>query len=264
MTLKNQKRKTVLITGATNGIGFELTKLFAKDQFNLILVARNRNKLEEMAISLMKQFSIKVLVISEDLSQASSAKSIADQVLKSEMEVDLLINNAGVALYGNFGFTDLEKELNMIQLNIVTLTELVKYFLPTMLQNKSGQIINIASTAAFQPGPLMSVYAASKAYVLSFSEALSEELKHTGVSVTTICPGPTKTGIINASGGNKSKLFQGKMMSPRKVAKLTYEAIKKEKTVVVTGLKNKILAQAVRFIPRTIVRKLARKLLDEK
>ncbi|WP_129689797.1 SDR family NAD(P)-dependent oxidoreductase [Gottfriedia acidiceleris] len=264
MNFKKTKGKTVLITGPTEGIGYELTKLFAKDHFNLVLVARNKTKLEEMANSLMKQFNIKVLVISEDLSKANSAKSIFDQVLKSQMEIDILVNNAGVALYGDFGQTDLKKELTMIQLNIVTLTELVKYFLPNMLQKKSGQIINIASTSAFQPGPKMSVYAASKAYVLSFSEALSEELRHTGVSVTAVCPGPTRTGIINSSGGNNSKLFKGKIMTPKKVAKLTYKAVSKKETIIITGFKNKILAQSVRFIPRSIVRKLAKKLLEER
>jgi len=264
MNLRKQKNKTALITGPTEGIGYELTKLFAKDHFNLVLVARNKIKLEEMASSLMKQFNIKVLVISEDLSKVNSAQSIFDLVSKSQMEIDILVNNAGVALYGGFGQTDLKKELKMIQLNIITLTELVKYFLPNMIQKKSGQIINIASTSAFQPGPLMSVYAASKAYVLSFSEALSEELRHTGVSVTVVCPGPTRTGIINSSGGNKSKLFKGKIMTPKKVAKLTYEAVNKKKIIVITGIKNKILAQSVRFIPRSIVRKLAKKLLEEK
>ncbi|WP_088012428.1 SDR family NAD(P)-dependent oxidoreductase [Gottfriedia acidiceleris] len=264
MNFKKQKSKTVLITGPTEGIGYELTYLFAKDHFNLVLVARNKIKLEKMAISLMKQFNIKVMVISEDLSKENSAQSIFDQVLKSQMEIDILVNNAGVALYGEFCQTDLNKELKMIQLNIVTLTELVKYFLPNMIQKKSGQIINIASTSAFQPGPKMSVYAASKAYVLSFSEALSEELRHTGVSVTAVCPGPTRTGIINSSGGNNSKLFKGKMMTPKKVAKLTYEAANKKKTVVITGIKNKMLAQSVRFIPRSIVRKLAKILLDER
>ncbi|MEH7512986.1 SDR family oxidoreductase [Gottfriedia acidiceleris] len=264
MTFKKQMGKTVLITGPTEGIGYELTKLFAKDHLNLVLVARNKIKLEEIANSLIKQFNIKVLVISEDLSKAHSAKAIFDQVSKSQIEIDILVNNAGVALYGDFGQTDLKKELEMIQLNIVTLTELVKYFLPNMLQKKSGQIINIASTSAFQPGPKMSVYAASKAYVLSFSEALSEELRHTGVSVTAVCSGPTRTAIINSSGGNNSKLFKGKIMTPKKVAKLTYEAISNKKTVVITGIKNKILAQSVRFIPRSIVRKLAKKLLEER
>ncbi|MEE6451366.1 SDR family oxidoreductase [Gottfriedia acidiceleris] len=264
MTVKKQKGKTVLITGPTEGIGYELTKLFAKDHFNLVLVARNKMKLEEMANSLKKQFNIKVLVITEDLSKVNSAKLIFDQVTTSQMEIDILVNNAGVALYGDFDQTDLNKELKMIHLNIVTLTELVKYFLPKMLQKKSGHIINIASTSAFQPGPKMSVYAASKAYVLSFSEALSEELRHSGVTVTVVCPGPTRTGIINSSGGNHSKLFKGKIMNPKKVAKLTYEAVSMKKTVVVIGIKNKILAQSVRFIPRSLVRRLTKKLLDER
>lgn len=264
MTYKKQRNKTVLITGPTNGIGYELTKLFAKDGFNLILVSRNKPKLEEMANLLTKQFNNKVLVISEDLSKATSAKSIFEQVSKSQMEVDILVNNAGVALYGEFRNIDLKTELSMIQLNIVTLTELVKYFLPNMLQKNEGQIMNIASTAAFQPVPMMSIYAASKAYVLSFSEALSEELKQTGIYVTAVCPGPTNTGIIDASGGSNSKLFQGKMMTPNKVAELAYKAVKKKKTVVITGLKNKILAEGVRLIPRSIVRKISKKFLEEK
>ncbi len=181
--------KTALITGASSGIGYELSKLFAQDSYDLVLIARSENKLQDLAAKLQNEFGSQVKVIVQDLGINFAPKTIFSQLQEENITIDVLVNNAGFATYGLFTETDLQAELEMMQVNMVALTHLTKLFLPGMVQRRQGKILNIASTAAFQPGPLMAVYYATKAYVLSFSEAIANELIGTGVTVTVLCPG---------------------------------------------------------------------------
>ncbi|WP_442893566.1 SDR family NAD(P)-dependent oxidoreductase [Bacillus sp. 2205SS5-2] len=255
-------KSTVLITGASGGIGLALAKLFAQDQHNLVLVARSEDKLNEIAQDLSKKHSIKVNVIVSDLSKPQAAKQLFEETKRRGLVIDSLINNAGFGLFGEFEKTDMQRELEMIQVNITAVTELSKYFGQEMVERKQGQVLNVASTAAFQPGPLMAVYYATKAYVLSFSEALSNEWKDSGITVSALCPGPTSTGFGDQAELGQSKLFKSGVMDAESVARKAYEGLKQEKTVVIPGMKNKILAKAVRLMPRSIVPSIVRKAQD--
>jgi uncharacterized protein len=248
-------KKTALITGASGGIGLELAKLFAKDGYRLILVARDEKRLAKLAQELTGQGN-EVKTVALDLSQSTAPQQLMDQLKRDGVSVDVLVNNAGFGLFGNFSETSWPKEKDMIQLNMVTLTELTKLVLPEMVSRKSGKILNVASTAAFQPGPLMAVYYATKAYVLYFSEAIAEELRGTGVTVTALCPGPTKSGFQKLAEMENSKLVQGNTDSPETVARLGYRALMGGKRIVITGLRNKILAHSIRFMPRSLVTKV--------
>ena len=255
--------KTALITGASSGIGYEFTRLFAKNGYNLVLVARSEKQLMQVAQELQEQFGVSVKVIVKDLSNASAPEEVFTELEQEGVTIDVLINNAGFATYGMFAEIDLATELQEVQLNMVTLTHLTKLFLPDMLKRRQGKILNVASTAAFQPGPLMAVYYATKAYVLSFSEALANELRGTGVSVTALCPGPTESGIQKRANMEDSALVSGKkMMDAARVAHSGYRALMASKTVVIPGLKNKLLAVAVRFSPRKVVTQVARSMQE--
>jgi uncharacterized protein len=245
-----------LITGASGGIGYELAKLMAADKNDLVLVARSEGKLKELAGELSAKYGISVQVISKDLSQPGSSQEVFEQ-LKST-RIDYLVNNAGYGLFGNFWETDPKKELEMIELNVVSLTQLTKLFLPQMIERKQGRILNVASTAAFQPGPLMAVYYATKSYVLHFSEALAEELEGTGVTVTTLCPGPTETGFQKQAEMQGSRLIKRKIADSASVARVGYAAMLRGKRVVIPGLRNKLMAQSVRFSPRALVPKMVK------
>jgi len=252
-----------LITGASSGIGYELAKLFARDGHDLVLVARNRPVLEALADKLKEQHGTSVKVLAKDLGQPSAPQEIVSQLKKDGIQVDVLVNNAGVGAHGPFAESDLKVQLNMIQVNLTALTELTRLFLEDMVKRGQGRIFNIASTAAFQPGPLMAVYYASKAYVLSFSEALAEELRPTGVTITTLCPGPTDTGFQKAAGIQGIRLLKAKRMDAQTVARIGYEGLFKGKVIVISGLTNKIGAFLVRFVPRGIVRRAVRKLQEK-
>ena len=257
--------KTALITGASGGIGYELTKLFAKNSYHLVLVARNEQRLKEIAEDLRKEYGISVRVIVKDLAHAGAPKEIFDTLQRESIHVDVLVNNAGYTVFGEFSKTSLTDELQMIQVNIVALTHLTKLFLPEMLKKKSGKILNLGSTASFQPGPLMAIYYASKSYVLFFSEALSEELRNTGITVTALCPGPTETGFQKRGKMESSRLVAGKkIMDAQSVAEIGYQALMKGKAVVIPGLKNKILAQSIRFSPRSLTPRLVKHLQKSK
>ena len=248
---------TALITGASGGLGADFARLFAKDGYELVLVARSEEKLRQLA----RDLGVKTTVISADLSKPDAAADLVARL--GGMEIDVLVNNAGVGLAGAFVDTDLEKELEMIQLNITALTQLTKLLVRPMVQRGRGRILNVASTAGFQPGPLMAVYYATKAYVLSFSEAIAEELRHSGVTVTALCPGPTATGFAEAANVNSTRLFtMTAPMSSEKVARIGYEAMKRGRRVVITGVKNKLLAQSVRFSPRRAVTTIVRKMQE--
>jgi uncharacterized protein len=255
--------KTALITGASSGIGYEFTRLFAKNGYDLVLAARSEKQLMQLAHDLKEKFGVSVKVIVKDLSQASAPEEIFTELQQEGVTIDVLVNNAGFATYGMFAEIDLAAELQEMQLNMVTLTHLTKLFLPDMLKRRRGKILNVASTAAFQPGPLMAVYYATKAYVLSFSEALANELRGTGVSVTTLCPGPTESGFQKRASIEESRLVSGKkIMDAARVARAGYRALMAGKTVVIPGLRNKILAEAVRFSPRKMVTQVSRNMLE--
>ncbi|MBT2690961.1 SDR family oxidoreductase [Bacillus sp. ISL-47] len=252
--------KTALITGATSGLGLEFVKLFAKDGFNLVLVARNEQKLMEVKEAFNH---IEVTIISKDLSVPGAAREVYDEIGKRNISIDVLVNNAGFGLMGNFDELDLQKQINMIQLNITALTELTCYFLPAMKERNSGRILNVASTAAFQPGPLMAVYYATKAYVLSFSEALVEELSDYAITVTTLCPGATKTNFGSVASVEGTKMFS-RSMPADVVAKLGYEGLMSGKRVLITGGINKIGALSAKFLPRSVAAKVAKYVAGEK
>ncbi|QPC47410.1 SDR family NAD(P)-dependent oxidoreductase [Mangrovibacillus cuniculi] len=255
-------KKTVLITGASGGIGEELAYQFAQEGAHVILVARQMDKLENVARKIEANYSGKVTIIQSDLLAPNAAKELKEKTDSLGLEVDTLINNAGFGLFGEFVDSELSKELDMIHLNITVLTELSKYYLKDMKDKNYGEILNIASTAAFQPGPLMAVYYASKAYVLSFSEALANESKDFGVKVSVLCPGPTETNFKAAAELESSKLFKSGTMSAKSVAEIAKVGMKREKTVIIPGFKNQLMAQANRFLPRNVVTSVVRKVQE--
>lgn len=252
-------RKTALITGASSGFGYEFVKLFTKDNYDLILVARNIEKLEEIRNEFT---SSKIIVIQKDLTKLNSVKELYNEIKEIGLNIDVLVNNAGFGLLGEFDTLDVDRQINMIQLNVAALTELTHYVLKEMKQRRSGKILNVASTAAFQPGPLMAVYYATKAYVLSFSEALVEELKGTGITVTTLCPGASKTNFAKVANVEKTKMFS-KAMSADVVAQLGYKAFMKGQRVIIAGTLNKLGAYSAKFLPRSFVAKIAKAITRE-
>jgi len=254
---------TALITGASGGIGLELARLFARDGWSLVLVARRADRLDALAGELRGRFGAPVEVIPADLSVPGAPGEIARALRVRSVAVDVLVNDAGVGVYGPFAATDLEAELGMIQVNVTALTHLTKLLLPGMIRRGRGRLLNVASTAAFQPGPLMAAYYATKAYVLSLSEALSEELEGSGVTVTALCPGPALTGFQAAAGMERSKLFRRiGVLDAVTVAHAGYAGLMKGKRVVVPGLVNKILAQSVRFAPRRLLTAIVRRMQE--
>jgi short-subunit dehydrogenase len=253
-----------LITGASNGIGLELAKIHASKGGDLVLVARNKARLEELKFELENRYKVKVHTIGKDLSAINAAKEVYDETMQYKLRIDYLINNAGFGDFGMFTETDWNKELQMINLNITTLTHFTKLYLQDMVKRKSGKIMNVASTAAFQSGPTMAVYFATKAYVLSFSEAVDNEVRNQGVSVTTLCPGATESGFQAAAAMEESNLVKGKKLpSSKEVAEYGYRAMMQGQTVAIHGMMNWILANSVRFIPRAWVVKITRKLQDK-
>jgi short-subunit dehydrogenase len=252
-------KHTALVTGASGGIGEDLARLFAADGHDVVLVARSEGKLEALAASLEKAFGIRAHVVASDLTAPGAPELLLKTLEERGIEVDVLVNNAGYGGYGPFVETDLPNELAMIQLNVTALVHLTKLVLPRMVAKKFGRVMNVASTAAFQPGPLMAVYYATKAFVLSFSEALSNELEGTGVSVTCLCPGATATGFQTQANMEKSRLFKlAAVMDSATVAKVGYRAMWRGKAVVIPGVQNRIMATSVRFFPRKTVTRLVR------
>lgn len=255
---------TALITGASNGIGLELAKIHASKGGDLVLVARNKSKLDNLKIELERQYKVNVYTIGKDLSTINSAQEVYDETNHQSMQIDYLINNAGLGNFGMFVETDWNKELQMINLNITILTQFTKLYLQDMVKRRSGKIMNVASTAAFQSGPTMAVYYATKAYVLSFSEAVDNEVRNKGVTVTTLCPGPTESGFQAAAAMEESNLVKGKKLpTAKEVAEFGYASMMKGKTVAIHGLMNYLMANSVRFIPRALVVKLTRKIQDK-
>ena len=255
---------TALITGASNGIGLELAKVHASKGGNLVLVARNKSKLDELKTELENKYKIEVYTIGKDLSAEDSALEVYNETKKQNIQIDYLINNAGFGDFGMFTDTDWNKELQMINLNITTLTQFTKLYLQDMVKRNSGKIMNVSSTAAFQSGPTMAVYYATKAYVLSFSEAISNEVSDKGVTITTLCPGATESGFQSAAAMEESALVKGKKLpTSKEVAEYGYAAMMKGKTVAIHGMLNYLMANSVRFAPRALVVKLTRKIQDK-
>ncbi len=251
-------RKTALITGASFGIGLELARVFARESYNLVLVARTGDKLRQLASELEKAHGTRSLVLATDLTEPGAPAYLLDQTTRAGIAVDVLVNNAGFGQYGLFAESDLGECLRQIQLNVTALTHLTHLYLPQMLERNRGGILNVASTAAFQPGPLMAVYFATKAYVLHFSEALSNELGGTGVTVTCLCPGATATEFHKRANATGQRLLKWGSMNARTVAEDGYRGLVGGKRVIISGFKNWLVAQSVRFGPRRMVTAIAR------
>jgi uncharacterized protein len=256
-------KNTALVTGASSGIGLELARLFAGDGHDVVLVARGEGKLREIGEQLETAHGITATVIACDLSRPNAAHDLVGALRAAPIEIDVLVNNAGFGLSGAFLDNDPQAQRDMLQVNVVALTELTRLLLPAMVARRSGRILNVASTAAFAPDPLAAVYGATKAYVLSFSEAIAEELRHSGVTVTALCPGPTRTGFSAAAGAGSTRLYRKqKPMSSADVARAGYEGLHSGRRVVVTGLRNKLLVQSARMSPRRVVTMVGRRLWE--
>ena len=263
----SQTPQTALVTGASSGIGLELAMLLAASGHNLVLVARDAAALERVATS-ARAMGVTAHVLPLDLATPGAVEELMSALAgdAATSQIDILINNAGYALYGSFLETDPADEARMLHLNIVTLTALTKRLLPGMVARGHGRVLNLASTAAFLPGPRMAVYFATKAYVLSFSEALAEELRASGsgVTVTVLCPGPTATGFQRRAGLGASRLFGGGTADAKQVAQAGFNAMMKGQVVVVPGLTNRLLLGGSRLIPRVVLRRITRRLLAPK
>jgi short-subunit dehydrogenase len=245
-------KKVALITGASAGLGVEFARQLSKRGHRLVLVARRKDRLDELAKELGNARAVAI-----DLSKANAAAKLMADVEAAGEQVDLLVNNAGFGLIGAFAELDAKRERQMIDLNVGALADLCRAVAPGMIKRKSGGIINVASTAAFQPGPKMAVYFATKSFVLSLSEALHEELKPHGISVTCLCPGPTRTEFGDVAGFGGNGVFDRVAMEAGPVVKAGLNGLDKNKAVVVTGLVNKVGAASTRFVPRSVVRKIA-------
>jgi uncharacterized protein len=255
------QRPTALITGASSGIGYELARAFAVHGHNVVLVARSKERLVPLASELEAAHGIAAWVIPADLAVPTAPTEVYAEVERLGIAVDVLVNNAGFGTNGPFAETELTDELQMLQVNVVALTHLTKLFLRDMLARRHGRIMNVASTAAFQPGPFMAVYYASKAYVLSFSEALAAELQASGVTVTALCPGPTVTEFQQRAQMQDTRLMHSPLvMDAAKVARIGYRGLMAGKVIVIPGVANRLLASVVRLTPRAFVRQVTRRL----
>lgn len=251
-----------LITGASSGIGWELAKVFAQHGHPVVLVARSTEKLEQLAQELHSSFPVHAFAITADLAESDAPEKIAEELRRRDMRVDILVNNAGFALEGRFAQLDLRRQLDMIQVNVAAIAHLTRIFLPEMIRRNRGGVLNVASTAAFQAGPLWAIYCATKAFVLSFTEALHEEVAGTSLRVTCLCPGPTETGFAAVAGVENSTLYTWVAGRPDLVARFGYEALQKNQAVAIPGLVNNILALSVKLAPRSVARKVAMTLIQ--
>jgi uncharacterized protein len=257
-------KRTALITGGSMGIGYELAKLFAQDGCSLILVASRAAPLEETAQNLRNSYGVEVRTIARDLSEPSVARDIFAELQSAGITVEYLVNNAGFGALGAFAETDLMHNLDMIAVNVTALAELTGLYLPEMIKRRSGRILNVASTASFQAGPLMAVYYASKAFVTSFSEALANEVCGTGVTVSVLCPGPTATYFQKRAGTERSKVFQLVMMEAAAVARIGYRGMLNGKPLIIPGLINKLHFQLIRILPRRLIPHLVRRAQEQR
>ncbi len=259
--MNETKKRTVLITGTTSGLGYEFSKRFATEGFNLVLVSRNEQKLAAQRDELKKQSRSEIHTIAKDLSIPNAAKEIFLDVQKRAIHVDILINNAGFNECGAFYETRIEKELEMLQVHVVALTHLTKLLLPGMIRNNYGKILNLGSTGSFAPCPLDAVYCASKAYVLSFSNALRAELTGTGVTVSALCPGAMNTQFAKKADMENTLLFRSYVMDPREVVEIAYHAFMKNKKIIIPGFYNRVLVSSIPITPGNILEKISKALL---
>jgi len=260
-----ETKKTALITGASTGIGKELAIIHAEKGGDLIIVARSKEKLEKIKTELEKKYSVKVMVIAKDLGAPSASKEIYDEVKKAGIQVDYLINNAGFGGVGKFHKRDWELDLAMINLNIIALTTLTRLFLTDFVKRNEGRILNVSSTASLLPGPLQSVYFATKAYVRSLSNAIAEELSDTNITITALLPGATETEFGRVSGMDKTSMFK-KTASARTVAEDGYNGMLKGKLDVITGitLAQRIMFSMIPFVPKKMLLKQVRQMQEVK
>ncbi|MEZ6137560.1 MAG: SDR family oxidoreductase [Pirellulaceae bacterium] len=249
-----------LITGASSGIGLELAELFAAGGDDVVLVARSEAKLNELAERLHQLYSVQAIVIASDLSKPTAADELCEQLAERSLSVDTLVNNAGFGALGKFAELPADRQTDMVMVNVLALTRLTRQLLPPMIQRGRGGILNVGSIAAYQAGPNMSVYYATKAYVLSFSEGLREELSGSGVHVTVLAPGPTKTAFGEDSGMGRFDFFKSAAMSAGAVAKAGYDGYRNNEDVVIPGWKNRLMVMGVGFLPRFATRKLVGRL----
>ncbi|MGM0881330.1 MAG: SDR family NAD(P)-dependent oxidoreductase [Bacillota bacterium] len=255
-------RKTVLITGVSGGIGKELADRFAKGGHNIVLVARSESKIVELAQEYRKKYGIQATVIAKDVAAPGVPEEIFTELKEKGITLDYLVNNAGFGLFGTFMETDMEQEVNMIDVNIKALTVMTKLFLPDMVKRGQGGVMNVASLVGFFPGPMMSVYYATKAYVLSFTEALANEVSGTGVTVTALCPGLTSTGFVDRSGMGASKMLKGAIMEAGQVAEEGYRGFLRGKTLIMPGARNRFIAFMPRLLPRMMMTRIIRSSQD--
>jgi len=256
--------KTALITGASSGIGFELSKIFAQNGYNLILISQNENNLNEAFFKLKSQYEkINITIFPCDLSNIDTPKQIYEFTKENAIDVNVLVNCAGIQIYENFHERDIYDTLQLMQINMFAPVVLSKLFVHDMVKRKSGMILNVGSTGAFAPCALNAAYCASKAFILHFSEGIAEELKGSGVTVTTLCPGATKTNFAKRANIEDTKMFSN-MMNPDKVAKIAYKALMKGKTIAIPGLYNKILTFSIRLIPRKISVRIGKQMMERK
>ena len=246
-----------LITGASSGIGREFAMIFAREGYDLVLVARKEDRLLELKLAIESAHFVQVDLVIEDLSVDGAAQRIFNLVL--DRKIDVLVNNAGTGDFGFFVESDLERSTRMVHLNIVALTELTRLFLPGLVERHSGHVLNVASIAAFVPGPNMSVYYASKAYVVSFSAALANELQGTGVTVTTLCPGPTHTEFDRAAGTDWGETYRKHLPTGKQVAEYGYHAMKSGKQIAIYGFANRLMVFLARFLPSQVLASVVRK-----
>jgi short-subunit dehydrogenase len=252
--------ETVLVTGASSGIGLELARLFAAAGSELILVARREARLRKLAGEIGAEHGVKVDVLPADLTRPGSCQQIHDACQARDGTVDVVVNSAGFASLGQVARLSLQRQLDMVQVNVAALTELTRLFVGGMIERRRGGILNVASTAAFQPGPNLAVYYATKAYVLSFTEALHEELSGSGVAVTCLCPGPTATELVADAGMQHTLLFRRGVMSATDVARSGYRGFRRGRAVVITGMRNRLGTLLVRVSPRRLTRQVVKQL----
>jgi uncharacterized protein len=250
-----RQRDTVLITGASSGIGLELARLFAAGGADLVLVARSEERLRELADGLTAKYRVQARVLAADLSRPESADQIAREL--QGVRVDVLVNNAGFGAHGQVAEIGVRRQLDVIEVNVAALTRLTALFLPGMLERRHGGVLNVASTAAFQPGPNQAVYCATKAYVLSFTEALAQEVRGSGVRVCCLAPGATATRFANQAGMTGTRAFRLGVMDVGPVAKAGYDGLLRGKTLVIPGVLNRVMAFSVRLSPRGLVARAA-------
>ncbi len=257
--------KTALITGASAGIGLEFAKIFAKEKYDLVITARNETKLNELANEIKNNHNVNVKVIAKDLSKQNAGEEIFDELKNENIVTDVLINNAGFGVFDNYWDVELQDEKNMLQVNIMALAELTNLFAKDMVNRGGGKILNVASTAAFQPGPTMAGYYASKAFVLSYSQAVDFELRKKGVQVSTLCPGPTITEFqIRANMEDLNLFKKGFTMSAEEVAQIGYNGLMKGKPVIIAGAMNKISAMSSKISPSKVSMKIVNWLQSKK